>query len=111
MNWKVLASANDFASVMEHSHQRPQVIFKHSNRCGTSGMAKNRLEKAGNPDDIDFYLLDVIGSRPLSQQVAETLGVWHESPQVIVIRNGKAVYDESHIAIRMDDIKEHALAS
>lgn len=110
MNWTPLVSANEFASIIEHSHLRPQVIFKHSNRCGTSGLAKSRLEKAGNPGDIDFHLLDVIGSRPLSLQVAETLGVWHESPQVIVIRNGKAVYDESHIAIRMDDIKEHAQA-
>ena len=111
MNWKLLASEKEFTDILGHSHQRPQVIFKHSNRCGTSGLAKNRLEKSGHPDDIDFYLLDVIGSRPLSQQVADTLGVWHESPQVIVIRNGKAVYDESHIAIRMDDIKEHAMAS
>ena len=111
MNWKILASANEFASLIDRSHQHPQVIFKHSNRCGTSGMAKNRLEKAGYSGEIDFYILDVIANRPLSLQVAETLGVWHESPQVIVIKNGKAVYDESHIAIRMDDIKEHALSN
>lgn len=111
MNWNSLASANEFNALIERSYQRPQVIFKHSYRCGTSSMAKNRLEKAEAGTEADFYLLDVIGSRPLSLQVADSLGIWHESPQVIVVKNGKAVYDESHIAIRMDDILEHASAS
>jgi bacillithiol system protein YtxJ len=43
--------------------------------------------------------------------VAENLGVWHESPQAIVVKNGKAIYDESHIAIRMDDILENAASN
>lgn len=107
MNWNSLESANDFAALIEHSYQSPQVIFKHSYRCGTSSLAKSRLEKS-DPGKISFHLLDVIGSRPLSLQVADSLGVWHESPQVIVVKDGKAVYDESHIAIRMDDIKRHA---
>lgn len=106
MNWKPLTSANDLTEILERSYQSPQVIFKHSTRCGTSSIAKNRLEKSGYEGNIEFHLLDVIAHRPLSAQVAETLDVWHESPQVILIFNGQAEYDESHIGIRMDDIQE-----
>jgi bacillithiol system protein YtxJ len=111
MKWNALVLENEFEKLIQQSYDRPQVIFKHSYRCGTSGMAKNRLEKAVAPAQVDFYLLDVIGSRPLSLQVAENLGVWHESPQAIVVKNGKAIYDESHIAIRMDDILENAASN
>jgi len=110
MNWKPLASANELAEIIERSYRIPQVIFKHSTRCGTSSLAKNRLEKSGYTGEIEFYLLDVIANRPLSGQVARDLDVWHESPQVILIINGNVVYDESHIGIRMDDIKERSLS-
>jgi bacillithiol system protein YtxJ len=73
-------------------------------------MAKNRLEKSGDAGNIEFSLLDVITQRPLSAEVAETLDVWHESPQAILIINGKAVYDESHISIRMNEIKDQCAA-
>ena len=106
MNWKPLTSASDLAVLIERSYQQPQVIFKHSTRCATSSMAKNRLEKSGYSGDIEFSLLDVISERKLSTQVSDTLDVWHESPQAILIIKGKAVYDESHISIRMDEIKE-----
>ena len=109
MNWKLLTSESELTEILERSYQSPQVIFKHSTRCGTSGMAKNRLERSGYEGNIEFNLLDVIAHRPLSAQVAETLDVWHESPQVILVFNGKAEYDESHIGIRMDDIKEQCL--
>ena len=110
MNWKPLTSTNDLATLIDRSYNQPQVIFKHSTRCATSSMAKNRLEKSGDAGNIEFSLLDVITQRPLSAKVAETLDVWHESPQAILIINGKAVYDESHISIRMDEIKEQCTA-
>ena len=109
MNWKPFTAANQLGEILERSYHFPQVIFKHSTRCGTSSLAKNRLEKSGYEGNIEFYLLDVIAHRSLSAQIAEDLDVWHESPQVILILNGKAEYDESHMGIRMDDIKEQCL--
>ena len=106
MDWKSLTTANDLATLIDRSYEQPQVIFKHSTRCATSSMAKNRLEKSGDSGDIEFSLVDVISQRMLSAHVAETLDVWHESPQAILVIKGKVVYDESHISIRMDDIKE-----
>jgi len=91
--------------IRTHSFQRPQVIFKHSTRCGTSGMVKNRLEKATEPGKAEFYFLDVIRSRSLSDQVAATFHVRHESPQILVIRQGICIYHESHFGIDMESIR------
>lgn len=106
MQWKELVSASELANIIERSHQLPQVIFKHSTRCGTSSLAKNRLERSGYSRPMDFYLLDLIAHRSLSNHIAESLSVWHESPQVLLIANGECVYDESHTGIRMEEIEE-----
>jgi bacillithiol system protein YtxJ len=69
------------------------------------------LQKAAQPDGIDFYYLDLLAHRPLSNKIAETFRVHHESPQILVIRDGKCIYDESHLAISMMDIVESAKAA
>jgi len=69
-------------------------------------MALSRLEREDAPEGVDFYYLDLLSYRDLSAEIAETFHVHHESPQVLLIRNGECVYDESHIAISMDEIKE-----
>jgi len=72
-------------------------------------MAKSRLERSTPPDSIDFYYLDLIKYRLLSEKIAEDFSVYHESPQVLLIKNGECVYDESHSGIQMDNIEEQAL--
>lgn len=69
-------------------------------------MAKSRLERSEQPDDCDFYFLDLIRHRSLSNQVAEDFAVTHESPQILLIKNGECVYEESHSGIRMDELIE-----
>ncbi len=108
MNWIPLTDENEFAAILKKSSEKPQVIFKHSTRCSISSMAKSRLDKAETPDAVDFNYLDLISYRSLSNKIAEDLGVHHESPQVILIKNGECVYDESHSGIRIDDILEQA---
>ena len=97
--------------LISKSGTKPQVIFKHSTRCSISAVAFQRLQKAQQPGDIDFYYLDLLAHRPLSNQVAEVFNVHHESPQVLVIKNGKCIYDESHLGISMMDIVESAQAA
>ena len=94
--------------IRQRSTTRPQLIFKHSTRCSTSALVKGRLERAKPPESIDFYYLDLIGNRPISNYIAETFFVEHESPQVLLIRNGECVYDESHLGITMNDIVDAA---
>jgi len=110
MNWIKLQSETQLEEIREKSASRPQLIFKHSTRCSTSALVKGRLERAGQPEAIDFYFLDLISFRPVSNKIAETFFVEHESPQVLLIRNGECVYDESHLGITMADIEDHAAA-
>ena len=110
MNWIPLQTEAQLEAIREKSAGRPQVIFKHSTRCSTSAMVKSRLERALTPDSIDFYYLDLINYRPVSNKIAADFSVPHESPQVLLILNGQCVYDESHIGITMDDIVERSRA-
>ena len=106
MEWKKLTSAAQWSEILERSYKKPQVIYKHSPRCGISSLVKSRLERADRRADIDFYFLDVIADRGLSRAIAEDMRVVHESPQVLLIRGGACVYNESHGAIMMDEILE-----
>lgn len=106
MTWNDLLSSRQLDDIISLSHQRPQVIFKHSTRCSISNTAWNRLKKAENLEGADLYYLDLLAHRPLSSQIAETLDVHHESPQVLVIKNGKCVYDESHLGITPGELQE-----
>ena len=108
MNWIALTQEEQLAEIKEQSRQQPVVIFKHSTRCSTSAMVKGRLERARIPDSIDFYYLDLINYRPVSNKIAADFSVRHESPQILLILNGECVYDESHIGITMDDIVERS---
>jgi bacillithiol system protein YtxJ len=109
MNWIELQTETQLEDIRKKSTDRPQVIFKHSTRCSTSALIKNRLERSKQPESIDFYYLDLISHRPVSNKIADTFGVHHESPQILLIRDGKCVYDESHIGISMDEIESQAM--
>ncbi|MGN6438845.1 MAG: bacillithiol system redox-active protein YtxJ [Agriterribacter sp.] len=108
MNWKILTSEEEWNALLEASHTRPQLVYKHSTRCSISSVVKSRLERAGAPADIDFHYFDLLANRWLSNKITEDTGVVHESPQVILIRNGKSIYNESHSAIMMDDIVDES---
>lgn len=111
MHWIHLTDEEQLKSLISKSSAKPQVIFKHSTRCSISSVAFQRLQKAQQPDGIDFYYLDLLAHRSLSNKVAEVFKVHHESPQVLVIKEGKCIYDESHLGISMSDITESAKAA
>ncbi len=106
MNWIDLNNEQQLHAIKELSVVKPQLIFKHSTRCGISSMAKSRLERANQPDSIDFYFLDLLKHRNISNKIAEDFSVHHQSPQVLLIKDGTCVYDESQSGITMDDIVE-----
>ncbi|HVI49098.1 MAG TPA: bacillithiol system redox-active protein YtxJ [Chitinophaga sp.] len=107
MIWKTLTSEEQLQEINEASAHQPVVIFKHSTRCSISSMAKSRLERAVAPDGLTFYYLDLISYRELSGRVAHNYRIEHESPQILLIRNGECVYNESHNGISMDEITAH----
>lgn len=111
MHWIHLNDEEQLKQIIAKSQQKPQVIFKHSTRCSISAVALQRLQKAEQPSDIDFYFLDLIAHRDISNKVAQVFGVNHESPQVLLIKDGHCVFDESHLGIHMDDILEQVKAA
>ena len=108
MNWIPLLNEQQLEEIKVNSAQRHQVIFKHSSRCSISSMARHRLDKNAFPEGIDFYFLDIINHRNISNKIASEFQVYHESPQVLLINKGTCVYDESHSGIRMEEIKANA---
>lgn len=104
MNWIYLTNEEQLHELKANSADKPQVIFKHSTRCSISHMAKNRLERSTQPGEAEFYFLDLIQHRSLSNKIAQDFDVYHESPQVLLIKNGECVYDESHSGIDMQGI-------
>ena len=109
MNWILLEDEKQLDKIIADSNTIPQIIFKHSTRCGTSKMVKYRLDKNEAPAGINFYLLDLFKHRNISNKVASDFGIMHQSPQVLVINNGKCVYDESHSGILFDEIEAVAM--
>jgi bacillithiol system protein YtxJ len=106
MNWIHLTTEEQLENIKLKSATNPQVIFKHSTTCSISKMAFSRFERADAPDSIDFYYLDLLTYRPISNAIAEVFQVHHESPQILLIKNGECVYDESHYGIMMDELLE-----
>jgi bacillithiol system protein YtxJ len=71
-------------------------------------MAKYRIDKSDKPESMDFYFLDLIRYRDISNKISHEFNVRHQSPQVLIIKGGKSIYDESHSGINMQEITEYA---
>jgi bacillithiol system protein YtxJ len=99
--WLTLDSASKLDEIIKNSNEKTQVIFKHSTRCSISDVAKSRLDSGWNyeKEQVDLYYLDLLSHRSVSNLIESKLGVVHESPQMIVIKNEKVILHESHGAI------------
>jgi bacillithiol system protein YtxJ len=103
--WKPLNTITQLEEIKKHSNARPQVIFKHSTSCGISRMVLNMFKSGYGLEEgqMDLYFLDLIANRDVSHEVASVFGVVHQSPQLLIIKNGVVVAHDSHGAI--SDIK------
>lgn len=109
INWNSLTSAEQIDKIKEESEQQPVVIFKHSTSCSISATAKSRLERqwdSAGLDNVKPYYLDLLSYRSVSNQIASAFDVRHESPQLLLIRNGACTSDWSHMGIRLDEVKK-----
>lgn len=108
-DWIISKSEEDFYTLLENSVKRPQIIFKDSTTCGISAHAKERLRSGYHliEGKADFHYLDLLALRPVSNLIARELGVTHQSPQIIVVKDKKPVYTSSHHAIDPTDIARH----
>jgi bacillithiol system protein YtxJ len=106
MKWLPIDSEDHLLGLRALSETKPLLIFKHSTRCGISSTALNRLEREWKDEasPIQTYMLDLLKHRDLSQGIAQLFAVEHQSPQVILIHHGKAIYSSSHLDIRYRDV-------
>ena len=94
-----LGHKDQWQEILALSQENPIFIFKHSSRCGISSVVLSRFEKQISQRDDSYYHLHIQAQRELSNWLAEELNIRHESPQLIVIKNAKAIAYDSHYAL------------
>ena len=98
INWKILETEVQLTEFIALSKLKPIAIFKHSTRCSLSSVVKSRLERGWNikDNDIEMYYLDLLNYRNISDKIASSFDVEHQSPQLIVLSQGEVLYHASH---------------
>ena len=106
VNWIQLTSLSQLEEIKEISKSEPIAIFKHSTRCGISRMVLNSFEKQMDESLKNFkvYYLDLLAYRGLSDEVGFTFQVRHQSPQLLVIKNGVLAAHASHYDVTRIDL-------
>jgi bacillithiol system protein YtxJ len=82
--------------LLDQSMNESIFLFKHSIRCGVSSMVLSRFEKQMRERNKNYYFLNILGNRDLSNWIADELNIRHESPQLIVLKNAKVIAYDSH---------------
>jgi bacillithiol system protein YtxJ len=105
INWNELTDLGQLNEIIDLSNEKPVAIFKHSTRCSVSRMALKQFENEFNSSDkVTPYFLDLIAHRDISNEIANRFGVTHQSPQLILIKEGKAIYNVSHSDIDAEEL-------
>ena len=103
MKWNALTDLEQLNEIISLSNEKPVVIFKHSTRCSISRMALKQFENEFNfSDKVTPYFLDLIAHRDISNGIASRFNVVHQSPQLLLIKEGKSVYHVTHSDISAD---------
>lgn len=105
--WKQLTAIDQLDTLVEESKSIPVAIFKHSTSCGISRMVIKQFESQYDfePSQLQPYYLDLKAYRAVSIEIASRFQIMHESPQMLLIKNGSLVYADSHGAISVDALK------
>ncbi|MUU76882.1 bacillithiol system redox-active protein YtxJ [Winogradskyella endarachnes] len=107
--WQPLNNVSQLEDIAEKSNLKTQIIFKHSTRCGISRMVMNQFVAAYNLDlNADLYYLDLLSYRDVSNEVGYKFQVMHQSPQLLVIKNGVVVTTASHGSINEIDLEKYS---
>ena len=109
--WLFLENSSQLESIEEASKNKLQLIFKHSTRCAISSMVLNKFKQLviNHSNHYDLYYLDLLKHREISNQIANTFNVLHESPQVIIIKSGVVLAHASHsdiLYMSLEDVQK-----
>jgi len=109
LSWTPLISVEEINTIKEISKNQSILIFKHSTRCGISRMIIKQFESLFNEENkqLKVYYLDLLSFREVSSKLSEVFQVIHQSPQLLVIKNGISVYNESHYEITKVNLSKY----
>lgn len=110
--WTSITSEQQVQEAVQASNEYPVVIFKHSTRCIISKTVLRNFESEVQQHEgvsLKYYFLDLLEHRAISNHLAEYFGIIHQSPQVILLHHGKAIYNASHEQISLDTILKHVV--
>jgi len=106
INWIPLTDLGQLNELISSSNEKPVLIFKHSTRCIVSRTALKQFENEFDLENqVSPYFLDLLEHRAISNEIASRFGVYHQSPQLLLIKEGKSVYDVSHSDIDAAELK------
>jgi bacillithiol system protein YtxJ len=108
MAWIHLTSLEQLQEAVNRNETKPQLFFKHSTRCIISKIALRDFERSGVIDSsfADFYLLDLLNYRTISNEISERLNIIHQSPQAILISKNEVIYSETHERINGVNVQQ-----
>lgn len=107
IDWKMLTDVAQLDDIINESAEKPAIIFKHSTRCGISRMTLKRFENDyALEDKVTPYFLDLLAYRDVSNAISRLFHVEHQSPQLLVIKDGKSIYDVSHDGIEANGLAD-----
>lgn len=108
VNWIPLNEMELVEDMAQLSYEKPVLIFKHSTRCSISRFALKRFENEFElQEKVITYFLDLLNYREISNEIAVKFSVQHQSPQVLLLKNGKVVYHDSHDGIEAEELKKY----
>lgn len=104
--WNKLSDIDEFQSILKRSNEKPQLIYKHSPSCSVSFLSKQDLDANTKKlaELADLHIVNVIGYRELSRGIASELNIRHESPQVLLVKNGEVVWHGSHWQVNSGEV-------
>ncbi|MDT0686767.1 bacillithiol system redox-active protein YtxJ [Autumnicola psychrophila] len=98
ISWHQLTTIEQLEEIEKESADHAVAILKHSTRCGISRMVLKQFETdyKDEYENVKLYFLDLLNHRDVSNEIATRFAVHHESPQLIILRDGKVVHHASH---------------
>jgi bacillithiol system protein YtxJ len=108
VNWIPLDDLEVIEEAIALSYEKPVVLFKHSTRCSISRFALKQFEKDYDfsKEQVEPFFLDLLNHRNISNEIAKRFDIEHQSPQMIVLKNGVAVFSSTHSDIEADILKK-----
>jgi bacillithiol system protein YtxJ len=104
--FRPLESTTDWHDALEHSEERPILVFKHSATCSISAKANEEMSTLSSEEDLPVYRVVVQEHRAVSDEIADALNIRHETPQAILVRAGDAFFDTSHLNVTADTMRK-----